>query len=132
MLVLYSRLTFVPEPLLRYRLHENQQLGIGQTRGRRRAKYCREDRSKLRAMCLQFEALRERWISRPGEDFAVYRELIENKITSLRRRSELPHSRLARAYSILRSFYSYQEYARGLSTMRGDLFLPSASGGQRD
>ena len=136
MLVLYSRLTFVPEPLLRYRLHENQQLGIGrigvgQTRERRRANYCREDRSKLRAMCLQFEALRARWISRPGENFAVYRELIDNKITSLRRRSELPRQCLPRAYSILRSFYSYQEYARGLSTMRGDLFLPSISEGQK-
>lgn len=132
MLVLYSRLTYLHEPLFQYRLHANQQLGVGRPSGPRKVRHCCEDRIKLRTMSLQFEALRERWISRPGRTFAVYRDLIENKIASLRRRSELPHSCLPRACSILRSFYSYREYARGLSTMRGDLFLPSTPGERRD
>ena len=131
MLVLYSRLVCLPEPLVRYRLHANQQLGVGSINAARKVRYCYEDRNKLRTMSLQFEALRERWISRPGKTFAVYRELIENKIASLRRRSELPQSYLPRACSILRSFPSYQKYARGISTMRGDLFLPSTSGERR-
>ena len=123
MLVLYSRLTFVAEPLVRYRVHLGQQLGIGQL-GRRRPLFG-DDRRKLAGMAAQFEALRERWISSPGEGFEECLALIENKITFLRRRSRLPGNALGRAYAVLSLTRSYRRFARGLSSMRSDLFLPS-------
>jgi glycosyltransferase involved in cell wall biosynthesis len=127
MLILYSRLTFVREPLVQYRVHEGQQLGVGHlTLLQRWRRSIGEDRGKLRNVQQQFEALRERWLDRPGEDFAHCVGIIEDKIAFLRRRSTLPDGFLRRGYSILASLHLYQHYARGLSSARQDLFLRPA------
>jgi glycosyltransferase involved in cell wall biosynthesis len=121
MLVLYRRLTFVAEPLVRYRLHPEQQLGVGRKRGIQHG----DNQLKLAAVATQFEALRDRWIARPGERFEEYRALIDNKIAFLRRRSQLPRNPVERARTVLSLAPSYAKFARGLSSMRSDLFLPS-------
>jgi glycosyltransferase involved in cell wall biosynthesis len=124
MLVLYRRLTFVAEPLVRYRVHPEQQLGVGRV-GRKRVIQHGDNRLKFAAMATQFEALRNRWIARPGERFEEYLALIENKIAFLRRRSQLPRNPVDRARAVLGLAPSYAKFARGLSSMRSDLFLPS-------
>lgn len=124
MLTLYSRLAFVRDPLVQYRVHGGQQLGIGHRGLREKLQLSMgEDRKKLRKMQQQFEVLRERWIARPGQDFQRTLRIIEDKIHFLGARHSLPDGFLRRACSILASLRSYQHYARGLSSMRGDLFL---------
>ncbi len=126
MLTLYSRLAFVKEPLVQYRIHGDQQLGIGRLSWRERLqRSLTENRDNLLNMEQQFEALRERWIARPGKDFDRILKIIEDKVFFLRTRRSLPDSFLRRAYLILGSLHSYKQYARGLSSMRGDLFLTS-------
>lgn len=122
MLVLYSRLTFVAEPLVRYRIHSGQQLGIGRL-GKLGRLPLGDDRRKLAAVAVQFEALRDLWISRPGERFEECLMLIENKISFLRQRSQLPRNGVERALAVLTLTPSYTQFARGLSSICGDLFL---------
>ena len=127
MLTLYSRLAFVKEPLIQYRIHGDQQLGVGRLNWRERwQRSLGEDRDKLRIIEHQFEALRERWTSRPGQDFEHTLKIIDDKISFLRSRRTLPNGFLRRAYSILGSLHSYKQFARGLSSVKGDLFLNSA------
>jgi glycosyltransferase involved in cell wall biosynthesis len=123
MLVLHSRLTFVSEPLLWYRVHPGQQLGLGRPGWQKRIFHSDEDRKKLCHMTAQFEALRDRWLARPGPKFAECLDLIENKLSFLRRRKRLPLNPAHRACAIFSLSQSYRQYARGFSSMRGDLFL---------
>lgn len=124
MLVLYSQLTFVAEPLVRYRVHREQQLGVGR-RGGQAGVRRGDDRPKFAAMATQFEALRDRWVARPGGQFDEYLALIENKIAFLRSRSQLPSNPMERARAVLSLAPSYKKFARGLSSMRNDFFLSS-------
>lgn len=130
MIALYSRLTFVNEPLLQYRVHAAQQLGVGHFHWPRESRQSDMDQNGFKRMVAQFETLRERWIARSGGDSDECLGLIEKKISFLRRRSSLPGNPLRRALEVFSSVYSYQHYARGLSSMRGDLFLPLPSEGQ--
>lgn len=123
MLVLYSRLSFIAEPLVRYRVHTGQQLGIGQASGWRRV-FAGDDRCKLAAVAAQFEALRDRWAGHPGERFEECLGLMENKIAFLRKRSELPRSTVERVCAVLSLMPLYTRFSRGLGSMRSDLFLP--------
>lgn len=132
MIALYSRLTFVNEPLLQYRVHAAQQLGVGHLNRQRESRQSDVDQNGFKRMVDQFEKLRERWTAQPGDDFEECLGLIEKKILFLRRRSLLPGNPLRRALEVFVSLSSYQHYARGLSSMRGDLFLPSTSGGQKN
>jgi glycosyltransferase involved in cell wall biosynthesis len=119
-LALYSRLTFVSEPLLRYRIHGGQQLGVGHFSQQRNSDLEEQGLTRLVA---QFEALRGRWTAYPGDDFDDCLVLLENKIAFLQRRNNLPGNTVRRAFAVLSSIRSYQQYARGLSSMRGDLVL---------
>lgn len=119
-IALHSRLTFVKEPLLQYRVHPAQQLGVGNFN---RQRYADLDERGLTRATAQFEALHERWIVNPGGDFEECLGLLESKLSFLRRRSGLPGNTVRRAFAVLASMRSYHQYARGLSSMRGDLFL---------
>ena len=119
-IALYSRLTFVKEPLLEYRVHPSQQLGIGHS-GRRR--FCDLDEKGLARGVDQFEALREHWTMNSEKDYEECLDLLEKKLSFLRQRSGLPGNAVRRAFAVLSAIRSYQQYARGLSSMRGDLFL---------
>ena len=132
MTALYSRLTFVNEPLLEYRVHAAQQLGVGHFNWQRESRQSDVDQNGFKRMVDQFEELRKRWTARPGDNFEECLGLIEKKISFLRRRSLLPVNPVRRALEVFSSLHSYQHYARGLSSMRGDLFLPSPSGGQKN
>jgi hypothetical protein len=130
-IALHSRLTCVNEPLLQYRVHAAQQLGVGGFNRQSESRQSDADQNGFKRMVAQFEALRERWTARPGDDFEECLGLIENKISFLRRRSLLPANPIRRAFEVFGSLHSYQRYARGLSSMRGDLFLrPSRAEGK--
>jgi len=129
MLVLYSRLMFVAEPLVSYRVHSGQQLGVGRI-GRRWFFTGYEDRAHLRAMARQFETLQERWCSRPGESFEECRELFDAKREFLRQRRELPDGAVHRMWALARRALSYERFGRGLRTMREDLFLKGSAGAE--
>lgn len=131
MITLYSHLSFINEPLLQYRVHAAQQLGVGHFDRKQKPRPSGVDHNGFKRMVAQFEALRERWTARPGDDFEECLGLIENKVSFLRRRSLLPGNPVRRALEVFASVHSYQRYARGLSSMRGDLFLrPSGAAGK--
>jgi glycosyltransferase involved in cell wall biosynthesis len=133
MLALYSRLSFVNEPLIQYRVHADQQLGVGHRNGLDRPhRPLREDRRKLELMARQFEVLRDRWVSCPGQDYAKFLKMLDDKIAFLRRRSRLPQGFTHRAWAVVHSLSSYERYARGLSSMRGDLFLPAMNDSRQE
>jgi glycosyltransferase involved in cell wall biosynthesis len=117
---LHSRLTFVKDPLLQYRVHPDQQLGIGHFNRQRHSDL---DENGLTRATAQFDALHEHWIANPGDEFEKCLGLMENKLSFLQRRSGLPGNTVRRAFAVLAASRSYHQYARGLSSMRGDLFL---------
>lgn len=125
MLVLYSRLSFVSEPLVQYRIHPNQQIGIcSLTPYEQFQRRRRESTDKFDAWSKQFEELRNRWIIQPGEDFEKCLAMIEGRITFLRHRARLPRNPLVRACKVLASASSYRCYANGFRSMLRDTLIP--------
>lgn len=124
MLVLYSRLTFVNAPLLQYRIHAQQQFGTGAGSLRGRLRRARQGgRERLNNMSKQFQALRNHWVSHPGDNFDTVLEDIEGKIAFLDRRAQMPGNRFRRAFYIMRHFRCYRRYARGLRSMQKDILI---------
>ena len=124
----YSKLACVSDPLTRYRIHPDQYTGIAsltfyQQLQRRR----REPSNKFEAWSNQFEELRNRWITRPGDDFEKCLNLIEGRIAFSRSRAELPSNPWLRACKVLGSASSYGYYASGLNSMLRDIFIPAVS-----
>jgi glycosyltransferase involved in cell wall biosynthesis len=123
MFAMHSRLQPVPEPLMSYRLHNEQQLGIGAAStlvGRIEA-VRHSERARYTRVAGQFEDLLARLHSR-GED-TVLEQQIAAKISLLRRRAALPQNIIARSVAILTAAPLYTRYARGWRSMRKDLFL---------
>lgn len=123
MLAVHARLQPVPEPLMLYRLHAEQQLGVGTAStfaGRVRA-IQQDERARYSRVAGQFEDLLER-LRATGANRALEQPL-RSKIELLQHRANLPSARLARLASILARAPAYRRYARGWRSMRKDLFL---------
>ena len=124
MIVLYSRLVPVREPLVRYRLHNFQQVGVGPTSLWGRFSRARQKGLKQYLLVArQFESLRARWMSHPGDDHQARLGNLDGKIAHAYWQAHLPHNRLARAFRILCAWQAYQRYARGWMSMAKDLLL---------
>ncbi len=123
MLVLYSTLLLVPRPLIHYRVHAQQQLGVGGSSRRARIQVMRQtERARYARVADQFEDLRQRL--RPGDPaHHILDGALRQKIALLRRRSQLPHGLLSRIGVILANSPLYWRYARGWRSMRKDLLL---------
>ena len=115
MLVLYSSVASLREPLMQYRVHDSQQVGIGPRSLPGRIQRANQvGRPEYMLMARKFEILRDRWCERPGENFRSRLQDLEGKIRHSYLRAELPQNRLMRLYRILGALHDYRKYGRGL------------------
>ena len=123
MLVIHSKMALVAEPLVGYRIHAQQQLGIGQlSRAKRLAHMRSTERARFARVADQFADLRhavEHVSPVPG----TLLSLLDRKILFLRRRSQLSRNVLGRTLFVLSHGSDYQRFARGWRSMRKDLLL---------
>ena len=124
MLVLYSGIAAVNEPLIRYRVHNAQHAGVSPGTLMGRIGYARRTG---RANCLptlrQFEELRAHWIAHPGRYFQVHLDQIEQKIAYLHYRMNLPSNFLKRLFQVTFAYDRYRRYANGSATMWKDILV---------
>jgi hypothetical protein len=123
MLAVHTRLKPVPEPLMLYRLHGEQQIGIGSHRTlQERMRAIQEtERARYDRVAGQFEDLLQRLQSTTND--RALEDQLRRKINLLRHRARLPRNTLRRVLSILGSTRDYRQFARGWRSMRKDLFL---------
>ena len=113
MLAVQSRLALVAEALVAYRIHPQQQLGIGKGSRAARLKHMRAtERERFARVADQFFDLRQR-IREVAPSNIELIGLIDRKILLLRRRSQLPHGLIARILCVLISTEEYRRFARG-------------------
>jgi glycosyltransferase involved in cell wall biosynthesis len=124
MLVLYSGIAVVDEPLIAYRIHEMQHAGISP---RSLTARINSARRTGRTQCVpawhRFEQLRSHWTANPGNDFEMHLNQIEEKIGHLRYRLDLPSNFLKRLYRVIYAYNRYRRYANGPATMWRDLMV---------
>jgi glycosyltransferase involved in cell wall biosynthesis len=123
---------FVPisEPLMQYRRHTGQQVGIGASdlrfseqiplamkAGKNRRS---EERERFEEL---YSALRERADTLPNARVAMKR--VEGKLAHLRRRSRLPEPRMARVFDVLHEAVTgaYWHYSSGWKSIAKDLIV---------
>ena len=123
MMAVHSRTKPLPEPLMSYRLHNQQQIGIGaaNTLADRIGAVRANERVRYTRVANQFEDLLAR-LHAWGMDRVLEQE-VAAKINMLRRRAALPHNVVVRGIAILAAAPLYARYARGWRSMRKDLFL---------
>jgi glycosyltransferase involved in cell wall biosynthesis len=116
MLSLSAGLMPISEPLMRYRVHPEQQVGVGQ------ALTSEPERDRYARVANQFEELNRHIMSAYPERTEII-DLIRSKIEFLRRRVRLPKSHVARMAAIGTNAPAYWRYARGLRSALKDLTL---------
>lgn len=118
-----TRLAVVPEPLVVYRIHAQQQLGVGERSRAQRLKRIRAtERERFARVADQFSDPRRR----TGEIAAPNLELlrsIDRRILLLRQRSQLPHSLIIRIFWVFVHTRELRRFARGWCSMRKDVLL---------
>jgi hypothetical protein len=112
----------VTTPLIQYRIHESQQVGIDTVSlwdkfMELRAGPKRQPGIKLR----QFEELRERWVNKPGSDYEEVLHAIEGNISFLNDRFALSPTGISRIRKILALSGSYPLYANGFRSILNDI-----------
>ena len=124
MLVLYSRLAPVCEPLIKYRVHGKQQIGvISPSAGARLKRATRTGRKRYLDVASEYEAVRERWKANPGTNPYLNLRDFDGTLALHRLRADLPASRLRRAGRVLRVSPAYFRYARGFKSIFKDIML---------
>jgi glycosyltransferase involved in cell wall biosynthesis len=121
MIALHSRLGLIPEPLIDYRVHAGQQLGVaeGQSangRGETRRQF-------YKRVARQFEDLLQRVLSEGWSKNDALIGQIREKIEFLNKQSTLSPSFGVRTLQMIGQLPRYVHYARGLGSLRADLML---------
>lgn len=126
MLVLYSRIGFVPERLMGYRVHSGQQAGIPPRTVQQRLANLRRNHA---ALCLEKARRFEILAKRAGEKdlSAEILQEIRNVIDFCHLRAKLPAGRLQRTARILASLPGYLRYTNGLRIAARDFILKHKS-----
>ncbi|WP_162601906.1 glycosyltransferase family 2 protein [Occallatibacter savannae] len=122
MLALHSRVTLIAEPLIEYRIHAGQQLGVESSQASQRGS--RETRRQFYArVARQFEDLLSRVTAEGWSQNDALVENIRQKIAFLKSQAALSTQPGARAMQMLGLLPKYLHYARGLASVRKDLLL---------
>lgn len=130
MAVLYSKLEFIEEPLIRYRVHANQQVGVPTlARSHRpplrqrleRAK--REEPARQLSLAREIEELAQRVAEKgdPGSQSALLG--LRRKSQFIRVRATPSNSRIVRTIDILKNVRNFQRYEGGWKCMVGDIVM---------
>lgn len=124
MIALHARFSLVPEPLIEYRIHSGQQLGVGSSQAAQRATRQAETRRQHYArVAHQFEDLLQRVIAEGWKEHDVLVIKLRGKITFLKTQSMLSPSMGVRILQMIGQLPSYVNYARGLGSLRADFLL---------
>lgn len=122
MLALHSRVTLIAEPLIEYRIHAGQQLGVGTSHMAQREN--KESRRQFYArVALQFEDLLDRVLAEGWSEHDALVEKIRRKIAFLKSQASLSQQIGVRTMQMLGQLPNYLHYARGLASVRIDLLL---------
>jgi len=131
-----ARVAYIEEPLVMYRRHEGQQLGPPAGTGAGRGKQKNTPRHVLDAVrrpnsyadfIASLEAVRERLSRRGGADARLVSQ-VEDRLTHLKARSDLPAQAARRLLTVLRelALMRYHRYSRGIRSAAKDLLRPAA------
>jgi len=122
MLALHSRLTLISEPLIEYRIHSGQQLGVGTSQAAQRGKQATRRQFYAR-VARQFEDLLGRVLEEGWSEHDPLIAKIRAKIAFLKRQAALSPQFGMRTMQMLGQLPNYLHYARGLASVRTDLLL---------
>lgn len=125
MLVLHSGIAATPDPLVKYRIHRDQQIGIGSNRVLERVRQAREVGRKQHALIVarRFEAIRAHWIQNPPSRCSISLDDIDAKIQLSYLRVNLSPNYLMRIPEVGRAAHLYLRYSRGIPIMCRDLLV---------
>jgi hypothetical protein len=124
MIALHSRLTLISEPLIEYRIHAGQQLGVTGSALNTQTAGTRETRRQHYArVAHQFEDLLQRVLEEGWNEHDGLIVKIREKIAFLKRQSTLSQSLGVRVLQMVGQLPSYAHYARGLGSLRTDFLL---------
>lgn len=123
MIALHSRLSLISEPLIEYRIHGGQQLGV-RNAAQAAQSGNRETRRQFYArVARQFEDLLQRVLAEGWSERDALVGRIRKKIVFLKRQSALSPKLGVRSMQMLGLLPEYLQYARGLGSLRTDLLL---------
>jgi len=124
MLVLHSRLCAVAEPLIRYRLHRSQQVGLpGQSAAARLQRARATGMREYRMIEQQFSALLEYSHKNPDVCGPELCRRISEKVQHMSFRAELPPNRMNRWVRIAAESSAYRLYSQGWQSMLKDALV---------
>jgi glycosyltransferase involved in cell wall biosynthesis len=124
MIALHSRLSLVAEPLVDYRIHAAQQLGVSSAVSTQGAHGETETRRQFyKRVARQFEDLLQRVLAEGWNENDVLIGKIRGKIAFLKRQATLSPSFGVRTLQMMSQLPRYMHYARGLGSLRRDLLL---------
>jgi glycosyltransferase involved in cell wall biosynthesis len=120
----FSDLRPIPQPLIRYRMHSAQQVGLQnkleqRTQGTRAQKHWGRLAESVKDLQLACSALSGMLLDNRREVLPVYQE----HLRFLSFRADLPAARLARLSPILARYSQYRVHASGLASAAKDLVL---------
>ena len=121
MIALHSRIGLVSEPLINYRIHAGQQLGVAEgqaTNGRGETR-----RQFYRRVARQFEDLLQRVLEEGWNPNDALVGKIREKIEFLNKQANLSPSLGVRTLQMIGQLPRYVHYARGLGSLRTDFLL---------
>jgi glycosyltransferase involved in cell wall biosynthesis len=130
MLTIYSKLELMEEPLIRYRLHSNQQIGVESLSAarrlplRKRLELGKREEPGKSLLAAQWLEILERHVNSAGDpkNEALLRS-IRRRINFDRHRGDASTEKFSRTLRILRNAKNYQVYERGLKAMVRDILL---------
>ena len=124
MIALHSRLTLIPEPLIEYRIHAGQQLGVASSQqAQGAAKRSETRRQHYARVAHQFEDLLQRVLAEGWNRHDSLVIKLREKIAFLKRQSTLSPSMGVRIVQMMAQLPRYIHYARGLGSLRTDFLL---------
>lgn len=124
MIALHSRLRLIAEPLIDYRIHAGQQLGVNSAASAQGAQGKAETRrQRYKRVAHQFEDLLQCVLAEGWCENDVLIGKIREKIAFLKRQSTLSPSLGVRTLQMMGQLPRYMHYARGLGSLRSDLLL---------
>lgn len=123
MIALHSRLALISEPLIEYRIHAGQQLGVGAHSAQSATATGETRRQHYARVARQFEDLLNRVLAEGWSPNDGLVEKVRAKIAFLKRQSALSQKLGIRTMQMLGLLPNYLHYARGLGSLRTDLLL---------
>jgi len=122
-IALHTKIALIADPLIAYRIHPGQQLGIGRTRGKQSVPACETRREHYARVAHQFEDLTIHLLLSGWKEQDELIIRLREKIAFLRQQSMLSTSLVVRVMQMVGLLPRYIHYARGLGVLRTDLLL---------